>query len=294
METPLLSADTVVDRHLDPIPVALNGLQLPDFGNAELTGFWLQTSPEFAMKRLLAAGSGPIFQVCKAFRAGEAGAWHNPEFSMLEWYDPRLDYAGGRQQLGELACLLLGHTEFRQSTYTGVFQRHLAIDPLRSPVEGLAQLAIESKAGVEACDLSDRDLLLDILMSECIQPKLGMEGPEIVFDWPGTQAALARRRWEADVPVAERYELYCCGVELANGYRELSDAGELAVRSRAGNRQREQDGKNRLPETSRLLQAMESGFPPCCGCAMGLDRILMVQLGLREIQEVIAFPVQRA
>lgn len=299
VETPVLSHDTVVDRHLDPFAVVVGQPPVSVIAPEPDRRMFLQTSPEFAMKRLLVAGSGPIFQICKAFREGEAGAWHNPEFTMLEWYDTRLDYPGGRRQLGELANTLLGGAGFREVTYQSAFLEATGLDPFHASESELTDRIRNS--GEYAGELEsvgvatiDRDWLLDWLMGNEVQPGLGLPDPTIVYDWPGSQAALAARRLESGVAIAERYELYAQGVELANGFHELADPNELLARAKCNNRLRENDGKARLPEESRLASAMREGLPASCGCAMGLDRVLMVKYRYQTIGEVIAFPFDRA
>jgi lysyl-tRNA synthetase class 2 len=268
VETPLLSHDTVVDRHLDPLSVTLfSDPRQPDRGPK----LWLQTSPEFAMKRLLAAGATAIYQVTRAFRGGEAGRLHNPEFTIVEWYRAGDDYEAGMQLLSDIAAAVLGRGPAQRLTCREAFERFAGIDPLDGPRTHLE---------------------LDLLLTQRVEPQLGRGRPTILCDYPADQAALARLR-PGDPPVAERFELYVDGIELANGYHELLDPAILRERNRTSNELRAADGKYQLPADSRLLAAMDHGLPACSGCALGFDRLVMVATGAASIQEVMAFPIER-
>jgi lysyl-tRNA synthetase class 2 len=317
VETPILSADTVVDRHLDPFAVAEAGEKgtvpicakhpttnlrsVPGSGKGGLSPFptWLQTSPEFAMKRLLAAGAEAIYQVSRVFRQGEQGTLHNPEFTLVEWYrtGERLDE--GIQRTSELCDALLGRGPAERTTYREAFLRHVGLDPHVAPVEDLMAAARQGRAPREAwlppesLRPDDRDGWLDWLLTERVQMHLGQGRPLLLCDYPASQAALAEIR-PGNPPVAERFELYVSGIELANGYHELRDAGELRKRIARANAQRVADGKPPLPESSRLLAAMEAGLPPAVGVALGFDRLVMLAAGAKTIAEVMAFPWDRA
>jgi elongation factor P--(R)-beta-lysine ligase len=290
VETPTLSADIVVDRHLDPISVILpDDPRFPEVGRK----LWLQTSPEFGMKRLLAAGASAIFQITRAYRAGEQGPLHNPEFTMLEWYRTGDEMAAGMKLLSDVAEVLVGRGAAEVVTYADAFRQGVGVDPhtasaaeLRESAERLGVIAPASFAG-------DRDDWLDLLLTDRVQPHLGRSRPTVLCDYPATQAALARVR-AAEPPIAERFELYVNGVELANGYHELLDPAVLSDRARHANLQRAEDGKVTLPEDSRLLAAMASGLPACCGTALGFDRAVMVAVGAKSLPEVMAFPIERA
>ncbi|PQO35569.1 EF-P lysine aminoacylase EpmA [Blastopirellula marina] len=290
VETPLLSHDSVIDRHLDPLGVTLFAdPRRTDVGPAA----WLQTSPEFGMKRLLAAGAEQIFQICKAFRGGEVGERHNVEFTMLEWYRVGDDYAAGRKFLADLAGEVL-RSAVESLTYAEAFERYAGVDPHRASGEELLKLARQRQIALpDSCDGSDRDLLLELLLTELVEPRLGEATPTILYDYPASQAALAQVR-DDDPPVAERFELYVRGVELANGYHELLDPQLLRARNVANNQARAEDGKYQLPENSRLLAAMQHGLPACSGTALGIDRLLMVKTGASSLAEVLAFPIDRA
>ena len=282
VDTPVVSADTVVDRHIEPIPVTISGRRM-----------WLQTSPEFAMKRLLASGAEAIYQLTHAFRDQEQGSRHNPEFSMLEWYRLGDSMTAAIDLLDELSQHLLGVGPARRLSYQQAFQQRLEFDPLRGSTSQLlaliAQLDFQPPDDWRSMDRGD---WLDLLMVEFIEPWLA-DQPTILFDYPASQAALAQLR-DGDPPVAERFELYVNGVELANGYHELLDPAELLERNRQVNQQRRADGRAELPEQSYLLDAMRQGLSDCCGVAMGMDRLLMVAEGKSDITEVMPFPFPRA
>jgi elongation factor P--(R)-beta-lysine ligase len=313
VETPILSADTVVDRHLDPFCVEVRGeggresveaegppAPAPKSRNPQIpkspNQMWLQTSPEFAMKRMLAAGVGRIYQVARVFRVDECGPLHNPEFTLLEWYQPGDGLDEGMQVTSDLCGALLGAASApsERTSYRQAFERYVGIDPHRADGKQLA--AVARKLGVEApasLPTEDRDGWLDLLMVERVQPHLGQQRPTLLYDYPASQAALAKIRPD-DPPVAERFELYIGGVEIANGYNELLDASELRARNACVNAQRRADGKAELPEESRLLAAMQSGLPASVGVALGFDRLVMAALGAKTIAEVVAFPFDRA
>ena len=283
VETPILSADTVVDRNLDPMSLTEAGRR-----------YFLQTSPEFAMKRLVASWNVPIFQICKVFRRDECGQIHNPEFTMLEFYRPGDDLERGMQLLDDLQAEILGRGPASRMTYCDAFRRFLGLDPLTASVSEMAEAARREKMvipeGFDFSESANRDDWLDFLLGERIQPELGVDSPLILYDYPATQAALAVARRD----VAERFELYVDGIELANGYHELCDPAELRRRNAETNALRAADGKETLPEESRLLAAMDHGLPNCAGTAVGLDRLVMLALGASSLEEILAFPFRLA
>ncbi len=287
VETPILSADTVVDRHLDPFWVE-------DSHSSQR--LWLQTSPEFAMKRLLGAGGQSIYQITRAFRRQEHGAMHNPEFTIVEWYRVGDGLEEGMRLLSDLAQATLDRGRAEPISYCEAFRRHVGIDPHAADADQLRRAVVEN--GIEppqSLDAADRDGWLDLLLVECVEQHLGKTTPTILYDYPASQAALARiRADEPEAPVAGRFELYVDGIELANGYHELTDAEELRRRNAQANRQRAADGKAKLPENSRLLAAMEAGLPASTGVALGFDRLVMIAAGARTIAEVMSFPIDRA
>lgn len=284
VDTPVLSRDTVVDRHLDPLSVTLFAdARHPQVGQQ----LWLQTSPEFGMKRLVAAGAKSIYQVTRAFRGGEIGTLHNPEFTMVEWYRVGDDYEAGMKLLAELAAEIFESGAVERLTFREAFVRYAGVDPY-------GDLDVEALGGPEACPSgADRDVMLDYLQTTRVEPMLGRERPTILYDYPANQSALARVR-DGEPPVAERFELYFRGVELANGYHELLDPAVLRQRNHENNKLRATDGKYTLPEESRLLEAMEQGLPACSGCALGFDRLVMVATGAKTVREVMAFGIERA
>jgi elongation factor P--(R)-beta-lysine ligase len=290
VETPILSADVVVDRHLDAMSTVLaHEVRRPDVGRR----LWLQTSPEFGMKRLLSGGATAIYQVTRAFRNGEIGPLHNPEFTMVEWYRTGDDMAAGMTLLSDLCAALLGTGPAERVSYTAAFERHVGMNPHVATIDELATAARRLNVSVPQGLGNDRDGWLNLLLAECVEPHLGEQVPTILYDYPASQAALAVIRNE-NPPVAERFELYVRGIELANGYHELLDPAELQRRNAVNNVARLADGKQPLPEGSRLLAAMEAGLPPCCGVALGFDRLMMLAAGAKTIAEVMAFPIERA
>ena len=285
VETPLLCSAGATDPQLDSV------LAADPLGGA--APWYLQTSPEYAMKRLLAAGSGPIFQLCKAFRQGELGRHHNPEFSLLEWYRPGWDHWRLMGEVAELAALAVGARPVEQLDYREAFERHLGLDPHAAPLDALRALARE-RTGADF-DSEDRDTWLDLLISHCIQPALGRGCFTFLHAYPASQAALARvERDGRGMAVARRFELYIDGVEIANGYHELVDAAEQAARFEADNRQRRARGLPEVAIDRRLLQALAAGLPDCAGVALGFDRLAMLAQGAPSLGEVIAFSADRA
>jgi len=293
--TPTLSRDTVVDRHIDPFIALPHGGPLQENGAAR----FLQTSPEFLMKRLLASGAFAIFQICPAYRVDESGPLHNPEFTIVEWYRCDDDMQAGIALLSELANDMLGLGTAQRVSYRAAFQTHTRLDPLLCDLEALRAVVSRPTSVAAGCkdapnpaDL-DRDGCLEWLFLDRIQPHL--QQPTVIYDYPASQAALAQIREDpGQPPVAERFELFAQGVELANGYHELLDACELRRRNGENNRLRIADGKVALPATSRVIDAMELGMPRCAGVALGFDRLAMLVAGCESIDEIIAFPFDRA
>jgi lysyl-tRNA synthetase class 2 len=283
VQTPVLSSETMIDRHIEPIAVEL-----------ELAGdrrtYFLQTSPEFAMKRLLAAGAQAIYQLGPAFRGREAGAMHNPEFTMLEWYRTGDTYGSGIELLSEYWGSISGRGDVEVVTFQEVFRRHAGIDPFAASDAELREALPES---FHHRDSLPREHVLLSLLAERVQPHLGNPRPNIVCDWPEPFAALAKIR-PAAVPVAERFELFVDGIELANGYHELTDAQELRRRLNEANEQRRKDGGRPLSVGGRLFAAHIAGMPAGCGVAVGFDRLVMILSGRQSIRDVMPFPIDRA
>ena len=291
VETPLLSRDTVVDRYIHPVGLQKSTLTGRD---ADQETLWLQTSPEFCMKRLLASGATAIYQIAKAFRQGESGGRHNPEFTMLEWYRVGDDMRAGMELLSVFASTTLNRPKSKVLSYGDAFRKMADVDPFVDTVESFGEALQAGGVSIsEFAGETDRDFWLNLILTHLVEPKLGFEAPVIIYDWPPSQAALAIVR-DGSPPVAERFELYVDGVELGNGYHELLDADELVRRNKQNNTLREDDGSDPLPVDSRLLDAMRSGMPSCSGVAVGVDRLLMVLEGCQNIEQVIAFPLDRA
>lgn len=269
VETPLLCQAPVTDPNIEPI---------------QAQGRYLHTSPEYAMKRLLCADSGDIFQIAKVFRCGEAGQRHNPEFSMLEWYRVGWNHWQLMDEVAELLRLVLKQSFPRiDLSYADALKQfaHLnwpACDDATIRAKGIELAGVDLEL--------DRDGWLDIIMSHQVEPGLPRDTLVFIYDYPESQAALAKVRSDEQGAVAERFEVYLNGVELANGYHELTDHQEQKRRFMAEAQGRDID--------QRLLQAMSSGMPDCAGVAMGLDRILMVLSNLRLIDEVLSFSWERA
>ncbi|MDH2298757.1 EF-P lysine aminoacylase GenX [Cobetia sp. 29-18-1] len=326
VETPVLGQAGSTDVGLASLSLTA---QLP--GERERVPLWLQTSPEFHMKRLLAAGSGPIFQIARAFRDGEVSRRHNPEFCMLEWYRPgmclealmtetceliRRVMALGAQLTGKPS--LLSESQDAQigpaiTPYRALFRRVLALDPFTASLEEL-RAACARECEVAADDWS-HETCLDALMSLVIEPTLGSGSQgagaqgrgaqgieaqgkatvELVTEYPAAQAALARKHQDSEGDwVASRFEAYVAGIELANGYDELTDASEQAARFAEDNAARVAQGLPEVAADQRLVAALQAGMPAGSGVALGLDRLIMLALGERDISAVIAFPASRA
>lgn len=281
VEVPVLSRRATSDPHIESISADCSGE--PAF---------LATSPEFGLKRLLAGGFGDCYYLGKAFRNGEAGGRHNPEFTMLEWYRHGWDDHRLMIEVGELLSRLLKITRVCSYSYRALFLQMLGLDPHRATFT-------ELKACVgEKLELSfepaGRDECLDLLMSHYIEPRMS-SGITLLYDFPASQAALARvEEDEQGVPVARRFEAYVGGMELANGYWELTDAAEQLRRFEADQRYREENGKPVRPYEDRLVEALMAGMPDCAGVALGVDRLVMLACKAERIEQVIAFPIDRA
>ncbi|GAA0374601.1 elongation factor P--(R)-beta-lysine ligase [Bowmanella denitrificans] len=288
VETPCLSSATVTDEHLQGFSTEFVGP-----GAAQGRTLYLQTSPEYAMKRLLAAGSGAIFQICKAYRNEESGRWHNPEFTMLEWYRPGFDHFDLMQELDELVQLICSTEPAERVSYQQVFMQHVKLDPLSCHLAELRQAAAQLGHGELADNETDRDVLLQLLFCDAVEPQIGQQRPCFVYDFPASQAALAKLNPD-DPRAAQRFELYFRNLELANGFHELDDAGEQKARFEQDNLKRRSQGKQEKPIDPMLLQALEAGIPSCAGVAVGLDRLFMLALAQSSISDVLSFDVGNA
>ncbi len=286
VETPLLGSAPVTDLHLHALSCRYRGP-----GVDEGRELYLQTSPEFAMKRLLAAGSGPIYQICRAVRNGEAGRRHNPEFTILEWYRPGWDHHRLMDEVDVLLAATLGSRSSERLSYAEAYSRYAGFDPHSEP-----DIVLRNRVrdfGVSSADDLTRDDLLDLVLTHVIEPKLGHCQPTFIHDYPASQASLARIR-DGDPPLAERFEVFAESVELANGYHELVDAVEQRRRFEADIQARESQGLPSVPIDERLLAGLEHGLPNCAGVAIGVDRLIMLASGSRNISDVLAFPIEYA
>lgn len=280
VETPQMCARAITDPYIQAF---------------EVDKYFLQTSPEYAMKRLLAAGSGAIYQICKVFRSEEAGKIHNPEFTMLEWYRPGFDHMQLIAEMDDLLQTVLNCQPAHKITYKQLFMDMLNIDPHTADIDTLQNCAAQQGINLTAAALEGLSVTdwLQILMSHSIEPRMLGAKPWIVYDFPVAQAALARIIPGTD-PVAGRFEVYMQGVELANGYYELQDATEQAKRFANDNALRQKNGIRTMEPDERLLAALEAGIPDCAGVALGLDRLIMLQQGKKSIAEIVSFTIDNA
>lgn len=286
VETPMLSMAGTPDPNLHSF-----GARSTAPGDAARSGF-LHTSPEFPMKRLLAAGSGSIYQICKVFRGGEGGRRHNPEFTLVEWYRVGFDY---HALMAEVAALVAHALADRRElgpperfTYRDAFRAHAGVDPHAAEAPELAAAA--RAHGIDASGLAaDVDAWRDLLLTHRIEPRLGRGRISLLYDYPVSQAALARIR-PGNPPVAERFEVYLDAIELANGFAELADAAEQRERFERANAARRARGQREIPLDERFLAALRHGLPGCSGVALGFDRLVMAATGAGDIAEVLAFP----
>ena len=291
-DTPVLSTAASTDPVLSSFKT---GFHAP--GTREGAARYLHTSPEFPMKRLLAAGSGSIYQVCKVFRDGESGALHNPEFTLLEWYRTGFDHIDLMDEVERLLADVLLDIMPIESVhhwrYQDLFNEIAGIDPFAMTPAELKAL-LQTRHGVKAVGLADDDgdAWLDLAMTHVIEPRLG-NGLVFIRDYPASQAALARLR-STNPPVAARFEVYLNGIELANGFHELTDAAEQRRRFEKELERRRQTGAEVVKLDERFLSALSAGLPDCAGVALGLDRLLMLASGSGCVQDVIAFPFDAA
>ncbi|MBB5876094.1 EF-P lysine aminoacylase EpmA [Xanthomonas sp. 3498] len=288
VETPMLSAAGNTEPNIDSFQTRFSGHV--DAGPALR---WLRTSPEYPLKRLLAAGIGDCYELGRVFRNGEAGGRHNPEFTMLEWYRVGWDHRQLIDETVELvrtALALVGRSATLQVlSYRDLFLQGLELDPFTAPLEALQQPLRDIR--IDADGLG-RDDWLDLLMTHRLQPAFPADRLTVVHDWPASQCALARIR-DGDPPVAERFELYLGGYELANGYHELNDAAEQRRRFLRDHALRQARGAVLPPLDERLLQALPA-LPDCAGVAVGVDRLLMAMRGTAQIGDVLAYDFAHA
>ncbi|WP_419418938.1 elongation factor P--(R)-beta-lysine ligase [Legionella sp. D16C41] len=281
VETPYMAQFGITDVYLSNIKASFRGQT-----------YYLQTSPEYHMKRLLAAGSGPIFQLARAFRDDELGRWHNPEFTMLEWYQLDIDHHGLMTEMDELLQLILSSAPLIKKTYQQVFAEICDFDPLTITIEELKiKLKNYNLDNVLAADEEDRDQYLFLLMSHIIEPALAsLPAPVAIYNFPISQAALA----QVNDGVAERFEIYFKGIELANGFHELRDANNQKKRFETDIFLRQAKGLESAKIDKNLLAALEAGLPACSGVALGVDRLITLALHHEDISSVLAFDFARA
>ncbi|WP_151778191.1 EF-P lysine aminoacylase EpmA [Acinetobacter brisouii] len=289
VETPILSQAGVTDVHLASVP-ALRHV------NGQQHTHYLQTSPEFPMKRLLASGSGAIFQICKVFRDDEHGRKHNSEFTMLEWYRPTFSLSDLMHETSALlnVCLAERFSELRPMvlSYKHAFQDRLDINPLQATLEQLKETARRVGLNLDLGD--DRLAYMDLLFSHMVEPSLGFDTPVFLTDFPPEMASLAKVKTDEDgEQVAARFEVYIEGLELANAYDELVDADVLRQRFTTDNTERAAQGLTVMPIDEHLLAALPH-MPECSGIALGIDRLLMVAQNKLKLEQVITFPADIA
>jgi elongation factor P--(R)-beta-lysine ligase len=286
VETPTLSAAAVSDPQIESLATRIAGMPTPAY---------LCPSPEYAMKRLLAAGSGDIYQVCKVFRDAERGRWHNPEFTMLEWYRVGFDDAALMDEVEALVGQLLSPQRAlppaERLSYSSALRRHAGVDAFDASEDELRRAA--ERAGI-VCDAElDRDAQLDLLMGLIVGPRLGLERPCFICDYPASQAALARLK-PGQPAVAARFELYLDGLELANGFHELARCDEQRARFLQDLRTRRARGQPQPPLDENFLQALAAGLPDCAGVALGFDRLVAIALRAPRLCDAMSFDIDNA
>lgn len=281
VDTPLLSHSAPIDEHIDVMTVDLQG-----------SSGYLHTSPEYAMKRLLSLGIGDIFQMGHVFRLGEVGARHNPEFTMIEWYRQNFEFSFFIEEALSLIQIFLGPLSYKHTTYREAFLYFAQIDYLSASKSDLLSYIKSKEIELGFEENWSKDSLLDLIMGSIIEPQLGKNEIFVIIDYPASQAALAKKEQKGDELVAKRFEIYYQGIELANGYQELTDAQEQRLRLIESNEQRTRMGKLSLPLDEHLLSALEQGIPECCGVAVGFDRLMMLRHKTTTLGEILPFSWQ--
>ncbi|MFO0013870.1 MAG: EF-P lysine aminoacylase EpmA [Planctomycetota bacterium] len=289
VQTPILSRSCVIDRHLDPIRV--EGQEV--LGASCIDTWFMQTSPEQSMKRLLASGIGSIYQLGPVFRSAEAGSIHNPEFTMAEWYEVDADFERGLATIDALCQNLLGTEQATRVAFADAWRTHTGIDLWAADQHQLASLSLQRGWVHSPTWSSDWDDWVNLIFSFAVQPNLGWKTPVLLTHFPASQAALARLD-PAEPRTALRFELFYRGVELANGYDELVETNEVEARAIAANAERVAHGNYPLPTENPLLGAIRHGLPASCGCALGFDRLVMLACNAQRLDEVMAFPADLA
>lgn len=292
VETPVLSQGTITDPYIEAFSTPYN--YLSDSDSSSSKALYLQTSPEYSMKRLLASGYQSIYQISKAFRDEPYGRFHNPEFTLLEWYRIDIDHLQLMDEVEELLVKVLGQIETKKISYQNIFLEFLDIDPLDTSREKLLTVLNFHQKDIDWITEKDQaDTLLQVIFSEIIERKMESNIAYFVYDFPINQASLARKSI-IDERVAHRFECYFNGIELANGFYELTDPIEQEERFLKDNEQRKVNNSLDKPIDKRFIEAIENGLPDCSGVALGLDRLVMISLDKTHIEDVITFPVNEA
>ncbi len=293
----VLEVDTPILSHAAPTAPYLDSFTTEYIAaGGQKTSCYLHTSPEFAMKRLLAAGLGDIYQIAKVFRNGEQGRHHSPEFTMLEWYRPSLSYHQLMTEVDDLLQIVVGLSPAVKMSYQTLFSQYLSIDVTDVEQDELKQYALSRIKSLPQDWQADKDGWLELLMSELIEPQLALSAqPYIIYDFPASQAQLAKlHRSDDGAVVAARFEVYAQGLELANGYDECLNAEELSQRFNKDNLLRQQQGKVTMPIDQHLIAAINAGLPACTGVAIGVDRLLMLKLNVNDINAVTSFRFEQS
>ncbi len=278
VDTPLLSKTAPIDEHIDILAVQLDTQNLG----------YLHSSPEYAMKRLLALGSGDIFQMSHVFRQGELSPRHNPEFTMVEWYRINMSFPTFIEETASFIKLFLGDIPHTLLSYKEAFFMYTGLNYLKASKEDLIKRIQRENIEISTGASWDKEDLLHLLMGCLVEPNLGKDGLLILLDYPASQAALAQTELKEGELVAKRFEIYHQGIELANGYLELIDATQQKQRLLEASQKRHLAGKFPLPIDEKFLEALSQGIPPCCGVAVGLDRLLMLQTKSSDIKKVLS------
>lgn len=279
VDTPILSSHGITDVYLSQMKTTCGGKP-----------YYLQTSPEYPMKRLLAAGSGPIFQLAKVFRDEELGRWHEPEFTMLEWYQLGIDHHALMDEVDTFLQVMIGSLPLVKQTYQAAFEKTCEMNPHQASLLELKACVERFGLGEVLKDETERDLYLFLLMSHVVEPSLAaLPYPTALYDFPASQAALAR----VEKGVASRFEVYYQGIELANGFHELSDVNEQSARFETDKKQRREKGYEVAEVDPYFLAALASGLPLCSGVALGVDRLFALACQKARLKEVMAFGVER-
>jgi lysyl-tRNA synthetase class 2 len=292
VETPSLSVGTVTDPFLEAFSTKHNYSQNTDIKKYQR--LYLQTSPEFHMKRLLSSGYGCIFQICKAFRHEDSGRYHNPEFTLLEWYRLGFDQHDLIKEVDELLTTILKCSQSEKISYQELFIKFVSVDPLTASFTELYNvIKLYDKADDWLYDSNDCDLLLQFIFSEIIEVNIGKIIPCFVYNFPIAQASLAKQCTE-DMRVAQRFECYFKGIELANGFNELTDANIQVERFEQDNQKRQRLGLTIKEVDKNFVDALQYGLPQCAGVALGIDRLMMIALDKSAIDQIISFAIDHA